>query len=267
MLEARIPSFSYRGPTVLREIEIRAPEAGLLALVGPNGSGKSTLLRILAGLLPCPQADVRILGRSLAELRPRRMAELVAWVPQRAEEAEGMTVREMVRVGRYRVEEPLRPLPEAEEERITSTLAQAGLGPLADRDAGTLSGGEYQRALLARAMVQATPLLLLDEPIASLDLRFQEEVYARLRELARSGRLVLVADHHIELAADHADRLLLLHEGRIAAEGVPREVLTGKRILEVFGVDRVVFSDPVSGSPRLARPGPARPGAEPRDPR
>jgi iron complex transport system ATP-binding protein len=187
-------------------------------------------------------------------LPPREIARWIAWVPQRSEVAEGMTVREMVRVGRYRIERPLRALPERDEARVTAVLGESDLLALADREAGTLSGGEYQRAVLARALAQETPLLLLDEPIASLDLRFQEEVYARLRRLADQGRLVLVADHHVELAADYADRLLLLRDGSVHADGPPREVLTSRRIQEVFGVERRLFPDPVTGSPRLARP-------------
>jgi iron complex transport system ATP-binding protein len=254
LLDVRIPEFSYGGPVVLQRIELRAAEPGLIALVGPNGSGKSTLLRILAGLLSCRGAEVRIQGLPLGTMRPREIAERVAWVPQRSETAEGMTVREMVRIGRFRVERPLRPLPDMEERRITNVLADTGLTALADREAGSLSGGEHQRAVLARVLVQETPVLVLDEPIASLDLRFQEEVYERLRRLSRGGRLVLVSDHHVELAADYADRLLLLRDGAVRADGPAREVLTRESIREVFGVERQLFPDPVSGSPRLARP-------------
>jgi iron complex transport system ATP-binding protein len=261
LLDARIPSFSYGGPPILQGIEVRADRPGLLALLGPNGSGKSTLLKILAGLLPAPGATLHIHDRTILGRPAREVASLVSWVPQRPEIAEGLTVREMVRVGRYRIERPLRPLPPAEEALIQSALDEAALAPLAERDACTLSGGEAQRALLARALAQKAPVLLLDEPIASLDLRFQEETYARLQGLAQAGRLVLVADHHVELVADYADRLLLLSAGRIVADGPPSEVLTVQNLREVFGIERVLFADPVSGSPRLARPERSRPFA------
>jgi iron complex transport system ATP-binding protein len=165
-----------------------------------------------------------------------------------------MTVREMVRIGRYRIERPLRPLPPEEQSRIDAALEAVGLLGLADREVETLSGGEWQRALVARAVAQETPVLLLDEPIANLDLRYQEEVYALLKRLALDGRLVLVADHHLEIAASYADRVLLLHQGSIVADGPPAAVLTTERIAEVFDVRLDVFADPVAGSPRLSRP-------------
>jgi iron complex transport system ATP-binding protein len=235
-------------------VRVRVEGPGLLALLGPNGSGKSTLLKILAGLLVAPGAEVRMMGQPIPGRPAREVAELVSWVPQRAEVAEGLTVREMVRVARYRIERPLRPLPQSEESTIQAILDEASLGPFSEREASTLSGGEVQRALLARALAQATPVLLLDEPIASLDLRYQEETYTRLRALARSGKLVLVADHHVEVVADYADRLLLLSEGTLVADGPPSEVVTEEHLRTAFGIERTLFADPVSGSPRLARP-------------
>jgi iron complex transport system ATP-binding protein len=138
--------------------------------------------------------------------------------------------------------------------RIESALESVGLQVLADREVETLSGGEWQRALVARAIAQDTPVLLLDEPVASLDLRYQDEVYVLLRRLADDGRLVIVADHHLEIAASYADRALLLRQGTIVADGPPDTVLTAETIADVFDVRLDVFADPVTGSPRLSRP-------------
>jgi iron complex transport system ATP-binding protein len=143
-----------------------------------------------------------------------------------------------------------------EEQEVERAVAEVGLASMIDREVDTLSGGEWQRALIARAVVQDTPVMLLDEPIAGLDLRYQEEVYLLLRRLAVNGRLILVADHHLEVAASHAERIIMLDQGRVAADGDASEVLTAERIAKVFDVRIQVFLDPVTGSPRLSRPVP-----------
>jgi iron complex transport system ATP-binding protein len=165
-----------------------------------------------------------------------------------------MTVREVLRVGRYRLHQQLRSPPEGEEETIEQVLSEVGIQHLVNRQVETLSGGEWQRALIARALVQETPAILLDEPVASLDLRYQEEIYCLLRRIADAGRLVLVADHHIELASAHAERLLVLGRGTLVADATPRRVLSSELLQRVFGVRVEVFDDPVTGTPRLSRP-------------
>ena len=254
LLKVFVPTFRYNTAPVLSNIDLALERPCLAALLGPNGSGKSTLLKIMAGLLRTAQTTVRVRGEYVGRLPIREVARLVAWVPQRADLPFAMTVREMARVGRYRIERPLRPLPPEEEPWIETALDSVGLLALADREVETLSGGEWQRALVARAIAQDTPILLLDEPVANLDLRYQDEVYVLLRRLADDGCLVVVADHHLEVAASYADRALLLHQGTIVADGSPEAVLTAETIADVFGVRLDVFADPVTGSPRLSRP-------------
>ncbi len=256
-LAINVASYGYDTGFRLEGVQLAFPGSGLVALVGPNGSGKSTLLRLAAGLIHGPGVHISIRGFLLRDLSKRDTARVVSWVPQRAEAVFSMTVREMVRVGRYRWNRPLRdPAPEDERE-IERAVAEVGLAPMIDREVDTLSGGEWQRALIARAVAQDTPVMLLDEPIAGLDLRYQEEVYLLLRRLAADGRLVLVADHHLEVAASHAERIVMLHRGRVAADGSATEVLTADRIARVFDVKVEVFHDPVTGSPRLSRPVPS----------
>lgn len=254
LLRVAVPTFRYNTTPALANIDLSVARPCLAALLGPNGSGKSTLLKIAAGLLRASRATVQIRGESVGSLSIREVARLLAWVPQRADLPFAVTVREMVRVGRYRIERPLRPAPPEEGSRIETALESVGLSGLADREVETLSGGEWQRALVARAIAQDTPVLLLDEPVANLDLRYQDEIYILLRRLADDGRLVVVADHHLEIAASYADRALLLHRGTIVADGPPASVLTAETIRDVFGVRLDVFADPVTGSPRLSRP-------------
>ncbi|MDM7917362.1 MAG: ABC transporter ATP-binding protein [Candidatus Eisenbacteria bacterium] len=253
-LDVEVDRFGYDGTEVLRDVRLRFDRPGLAALLGPNGSGKSTLLRIAAGLAREPGCRVRIHGKDLTRMGAREAAALVAWVPQRAEAVFAMSVREMVRVGRFRAHGvgPARGAA-GEEERIEAALESVGMLDLAHRDVDTLSGGEWQRALIARAVAQDTPVMLLDEPVASLDLRYQDEIYQLLRALASQGRAILVADHHIDLAACYCDRLLLLREGRIDADGPP-SVLQEETIARVFGIRTAVFPDPVTGTPRVSRP-------------
>jgi iron complex transport system ATP-binding protein len=254
ILAIEVPIYSYNTGFKLQEIRLLFPERGLIALVGPNGSGKSTLLRLAAGLIGKEGVRVAIQGVGLHEIPQREVARMISWVPQRAEAMFSMTVREMVRVGRYRWNRPFRPATFAEEKEIGRAVAEVGLAPLIDREVDSLSGGEWQRALIARAVAQDTPVMLLDEPIAGLDLRYQEEVYLLLHRLAADGRLIIVADHHLEVAASHAERIVMLDRGRIVADGSAAKVLTPERIAEVFGVNVQVFPDPVTGSPRLSRP-------------
>lgn len=252
-LQIAICTFRYNGDPVLGQVDLRFAGPGLAALVGPNGSGKSTLLKIASGLIRSSGAAVQVCGKDVGAISLRELAGLIAWVPQRADLLFSMTVREMVRIGRYRVERPLRPPPAGEEEIVDSAIRSVGLESFVDREVDTLSGGEWQRAMIARAIAQETPILILDEPIASLDLRYQDEIYRLLRRLASSGRLVVVADHHLEVVAAHADRLILLSGGSIAADGPPAEILTADQIEKAFRVRTKVFADPYTGTPRLSR--------------
>lgn len=253
LLRVRVPRFSYGERITLHAIELCFSEPGIVALVGPNGSGKSTLLRLAAGLLRAEGTEVSVLGQSVAGLSERSRAALIAWVPQRAEPAFSMRVIDLVRVGRYRHRRKDGSGP-AGREAIRESLRSVGMESLAGREVDTLSGGEWQRALLARALAQETPVLLLDEPVAGLDLHHQEEAYRLFRRLAGEGKLVFVADHHIELAASYADRILMLCDGVLVGDGPPGQVLTRERVAQTFGVQVEVFADPVTGTPRLSRP-------------
>ena len=252
-IEARIDGFAYSGSNILENIEIKARGPTLIALIGPNGAGKSTLLKLLAGILVPRGGDIRVGGRSVRGLPPRERAALLAWVPQRSDAVFSMTVRDLVRIGRFRWSRPLAPTA-IDDREIDAAIEAVELSGLCDRDVNALSGGEWQRALIARALAQSTPVLILDEPVASLDLLYQEQIYALLSRLAGQGRIVIVADHHVELAAAWADRMWVLGERRILADGRPESVVQAAQMKRAFRVDVDVFPDPVQGSPRLSRP-------------
>lgn len=229
----------------------------LTALIGPNGSGKSTLVRGLAGALAPQAGTVRLDGDDLLRLRPAVRAAHMAFVPQSSPVGFDFTVRELVQLGANaaragRADATAALARERLEDRVARALAALDLSHLAARSLLTLSGGEQQRAAIARAFAQDTPYLLLDEPTAHLDLRHQSAVLELLRRFAHDeGRGVLVVLHDLNLAAA-ADTLVLLDQGRVVARGTPSDVLTATRLGSVYQTNVHVLPHPVTGLPWVA---------------
>jgi iron complex transport system ATP-binding protein len=247
MLEAR--SVSYRvGQAVLVDgVSLTLARGELLALVGPNGAGKSTLLRLLAGDLPPGGGEVSLDGRPLAAYRPGDLARLRAVMPQQTVLQFAFTALEVVLMGRS----PHLRGGEADQDLAIAEAAMARTDclHLAERSYPTLSTGEQQRATLARALAQETPVLLLDEPTASLDIRHQELVMQVARERATDGAAVLAVLHDLNLAAAHADRIAVISHGRLAAIGAPWDVLTEPLLSEVFEHPVAVMPHPLRDCP------------------
>ncbi len=197
----------------------------LVALVGPNGSGKTTLLRALLGTVPLAAGTVTLLDRPLASWRPQELAQVVGVVTQREESLFPLTVQETVGLGRYARLGPVAAPGEADRRVVAEAMRRADVSALADRRTDTLSGGEWQRVRIARALAQEPRLLVLDEPTASLDIRHEMEVFELARGLAGQGIATLLVTHHLNLAARYADRLILLHQGACVVDGTPAEVL------------------------------------------
>ncbi len=218
------------------------------AVLGPNGSGKTTFVRAALGVLRPASGAVELLGRPVAAWPRRDLARVVGVVPQREDNLFPQRVRDTVLLGRYAHLSPWGAERAVDRAAVARALAACDATALADRWLWTLSGGEYQRVRLARALAQEPRLLVLDEPTASLDVRHEMELFELLRGLAdREGLGVVVITHHVNLAARFADRLLLLDAGRPAAWGAPAQVLTAET------VDRV-FSWPVAITPFDGRP-------------
>ncbi|MGE0847005.1 MAG: ABC transporter ATP-binding protein [Flavobacteriaceae bacterium] len=208
-------------------------EKGLVGLVGPNGAGKTTLLRALAGLIAPDEGAVRLDGTSLYLVDPENRARAIAYLAQETGIHWPLPVRDVVALGRL----PHRDAGQAgglaacrRAMELTATATLAG------RSADTLSGGERARVLIARALAVDAPILLADEPTAALDLRHRLEVFTLFRQLADEGRLVIAAFHDLALADRFADRVLVLDEGRIAADAPPRKALSEELVARVFGV-------------------------------
>jgi iron complex transport system ATP-binding protein len=213
-------------------LDVRAGE--LHAVLGPNGSGKSTLVRAALGLVRPAAGTVVVLGRAPDAWPRRELARVAAVVAQREDNLFPQRVRETVRLGRYPHLEPLAPLRAADHAAVDRALAACDVTGLAGRWIWTLSGGEYQRVRIARALAQEPRLLVLDEPTASLDVRHEMEVFELARALAGRGLAVIVITHHVNLAARFAGTVLLLAAGRVAGHGTPAAVLTRSIVERVF---------------------------------
>ncbi|MFB6392787.1 heme ABC transporter ATP-binding protein [Polymorphospora lycopeni] len=239
------------GRPVLHDVSLRVRAGEVLALVGPNGAGKSTLLAALCGDLPVTAGEIRIQGTPLSAWRPIELARRRAMLPQRATVAFPFTAADVVHMGRA----PWAGRPEQAEdtEAVATALRLADIEHLADRPFPSLSGGEQARVALARVLAQRAPILLLDEPTAALDVRHQELVLGIARDRAAAGNAVVVVLHDLTLAAAYADRIALLAQGRLVADGPPAEVLTAEQLSRTYQHDIEIVLHPRTGT-RLVLP-------------
>ena len=251
--ETRSLSVRYRpdAPRALDRVTMRVPAGTLYAVLGPNGSGKSTLMRALLGTVTPEEGEALVGDRPVRRWKRRELARAVGAVSQRESTAFPISVRGLVEMGRYPHLGPLRSMTPADRATVDAALQRCHIEELADRSVGTLSGGEFQRTRIARALAQAPSALVLDEPTASLDIRHEMGILRLLRRSADEGVTVVLVTHHLNLAARFADRLLLLGEGRVAAEGPVEEVFQAPILEQVYGWPLSVRRDPVSGSPAV----------------
>lgn len=235
-LEARGVAHRYpNGPQALAGVDVELRAGDLTAVIGPNGSGKSTLLTVLAGQCSPDAGEVRLRGRAIGELFPRERARQVARVPQFLPALPELRVCDFVLGGRYAHLPRSRQATEADHAVVRRSLERCDALEWADRSMHEISGGQRQRVLLARALAQEAGALLVDEPTNSLDPEHQVAVFALLAELAREDRAVCVVTHELHLAGQFASRIVLLHEGRVVAEGAVDEVLRPDVLTPIYG--------------------------------
>ena len=231
-------------------ISLSAAAGAITAVVGPNGSGKSTLVRGILRRLDFSGA-IEVGGASVHALAPRELARRVAVVPQRETPAFPLPVRELVALGRYPHARGIASWGAGDGAAVERALEAAGIADLADRSSEDLSGGEWQRARIARALAQEAPALVLDEPTTFLDVAHEMAVFELLHRLARTGTAILLVSHQLNLVARFADRMVLLHHGRVAAAGAPSDVMRGDILERVYEWPLVVTRDPAIGAPAL----------------
>jgi iron complex transport system ATP-binding protein len=234
------------GRAIIKSLTLEVYPGEVLAVVGPNGAGKSSLLSLLAGDMQATSGTVLVAGKDITKYRNDELARLRSVLMQSNQVSFPFTVWEIVEMGRA----PWARTPQIAEDdaAIEEALRLADVGHLSDRRFNQLSGGERARVSLARVLAQRTPVVLLDEPTAALDLKHQEEVMTTIRGLANAGRAVVVVVHDLSIAAGYADRVAMVVEGRLDATGPPADVIVADRVTRVYGV--TVDIDQVGNPPR-----------------
>ncbi|AZC13835.1 ABC transporter ATP-binding protein [Microbacterium sp. ABRD28] len=243
-------TLAYGSRLIVPELDLVVPSGRVTAIIGANGCGKSTLLRALARLLAPQSGRVVLDGEALHTRKSKEVARMLALLPQSPVAPEGIAVADLVGRGRHPHQRPLARWSTRDYEVVAQALEATGVADLADRAMDELSGGQRQRVWIAMALAQETDVLLLDEPTTFLDVAHQIEVLDLLTDLNRDrGTTIVMVLHDMNLAARYADHLFALRDGRVVAEGPPRDILTRRLIDEVFDLDAVVIDDPVSGAP------------------
>jgi iron complex transport system ATP-binding protein len=242
VIDLRRVTVELGGHPVVRGVDVSVADGEWVALIGPNGAGKTTLLRAVARLVPF-SGEIALDGRAVGELSRSELARLVAVVPQEPSTPPWMTVAEYVLLGRTPHLGPLAKEGARDRDAAARALGRLDLLPFAGRRLGTLSGGEKQRVVVARALAQEARIVLLDEPTAALDIGHQQQALDLLDGLrGESGLTLVAAMHDLTLAAQYADRMVLLDAGRVSAEGRPHEVLTEALIAEHYGASIQVLT-------------------------
>jgi len=243
----------YRGASrpAVGGVSFEAPAGHVTAVAGPNGSGKSTLVRALIRRLPLERGRITMRGADVVGLSQRELATRVAVVTQREEPTFPLTVREYValgrlpHVGRWRAESA------TDARAVADAMRRGGVDELGERRTDELSGGEWQRVRIARALAQGGEVIVLDEPTTFLDVAHEMAVFELVAELARAGAALVVVSHQLNLLARFADAIVLLHQGAVAAAGAPAEVMQGAVLERVYEWPLVVTRDPAVGAPAL----------------
>ncbi|MEO8386402.1 MAG: ABC transporter ATP-binding protein, partial [Betaproteobacteria bacterium] len=247
LIEARALAYGHPGRTLGRDINLDVAEGEVLCVLGPNGGGKTTLFRTLLGLLPTHGGGVSLRGKPLQDCTDAERARLMAYVPQASNTYFAFSVRDVVLMGRT-AHLGLFNRPGAKDiAAADAAMKELNITHLADKTFTQISGGERQLALIARALAQESPLLIMDEPTASLDFGNQALILHEILRLKASGRSVLFCTHDPDHALQCADRALLLHQGNVLALGIPREVVTADNLNTLYGVEVQLIDDPTRG--------------------
>jgi iron complex transport system ATP-binding protein len=233
------------------EVSFAVSRGALTAIVGPNGSGKSTIVRALLGLLRPLSGSVTLDGTDVRQIPRRALARKMAVVPQREEPAFPLLVPDYVSLGRLPHQSPWRGRSLSDARIVDSAMERAGVTAFRSRSTDQLSGGEWQRTRIARALAQEAEVLVLDEPTTYLDVAHEMSLFELVKSLASDGRAVLVVSHQINLVARFADSMILLDRGRVVSAGAPEQVMRGDLLERVYEWPLVVIRDPATGAPAL----------------
>ena len=243
-------AFSYGDLPVIKGLTTELIRGELISIVGPNGAGKTTLLKIIGGLIRPTQGQVRILGQQIGKMGSRERGKLICSVPQNPRLPSDMRLIDFVLLGRNAHLGLTKWETNQDIKKAMAAMKLTDIDDLSERNLGQISGGELQRAMLAMAITQESPVMLLDEPTSNLDLSHQSKVLNLLIKMHNEKRgITVMAIHDLTLAAQYSDRMILISEGQIFADGKPSEVLTKNNIAETYGADVIIIPHPKGGSP------------------
>lgn len=246
----------YDSKAILHGIDITIPSHKISVMIGANGCGKSTLLKTLARLIKPISGSITIDGKPIGKIPSKRLARLVGLLPQSPIVPEGITVADLVGRGRFPHQSWLGGWSKKDYEAVVDAMSIMNITEFANNNIDELSGGQRQRVWVAMALAQQTDILFLDEPTTFLDITYQVEILDMLTDLNRQlGKTIVMVLHDINLSARYADHIFALHEGKLAAEGAPSEVITSTLVNRIFGLDCTVIDDPLSGSPMVVPKG------------
>ncbi|MGQ9464490.1 MAG: ABC transporter ATP-binding protein [bacterium] len=243
--------FAYNQRIILKDITFAIEKGEFCGIIGPNGAGKSTLLRLIAGILRANSGKVSIMGQELEAFKNKEFARLVGFVPQQIHFYLNYTVEDIIAMGRYPYLEPFQVMKEEDVLAIEWAINQTQIRELCKRPINSLSAGERQMTVIARALAQQPALLLLDEPTAHLDIRHQSAIMELLKILNNQGITIIVVNHDLNLASLFCERLILLYKGRLHKIGAPKEIINKETIAEVYGIEIDIIQHPEKNVPQV----------------
>lgn len=247
VLEARHISVSAGRQTILSDCSLEVGKGEFIGIIGPNGAGKSTFLKAMRGMAEQCSGDIFLFGKPLRRMAEKETARRLAFMQQDTHLGFGFTCREIVMSARYPYLSWWQREGEQDRAVAEKCMAFTGVLELAEKSVQDISGGERQRVLLAKILAQETPLIFLDEPTASLDLVYQEEIFRCCTLLARQGKTIVMVCHDLTMAARYCSRLVMIAGGRMLADGRPAEVMTEEHLREGFGLHSVIYRNRMSG--------------------
>ncbi len=244
-------SFSYNDDAVLKNITLDITEGDFVGIIGPNGAGKSTLLRIICRILRPQHGTVLLFGDDIAQMHGKQIARYLAFVPQETYFSLNFTVGDVVRMGRYPYLSPFQRERCDDRDAVDRALHAANVHMFRNRQVNSLSSGERQRVVIARALAQAPRILLLDEPTSHLDLHHQHAIMDLLASLNNEGMSILVVNHDLNLASLYCRRLVLLHEGSVFAQGAPGSIINEQILKQIYQTDVTILQHPQKNVPQI----------------
>ena len=265
-LEAKQLTLAYDSAPIVRNLNLGIPRGKTTVLVGANGCGKSTLLRGLAKLLKPKSGIVYLDGKDISKLKAKTVAQKLGMLPQSPTAPEGLTVKDLVAMGRYPYQSWMQQWSTEDESKVTQALKITTMTELADRPLDSLSGGQKQRAWIAMVLAQDTDILLLDEPTTFLDLSHQVELLDLLDELQETQeKTIVMILHDLNLSCRYGDYLVAIQQGKVYATGTPEQVMTREMVQDVFNLECRIVPDPLSNTPMcipMGRKVRKKPGAD-----